>query len=53
MNVVCADMLYRVGGRKLRKVLSHGFYFLCEAGSEVRAQRRIPSRGQTQLTMGT
>ena len=51
LSPLCADTLYRVGGRKLRKVLSRGFYFLCEVGSEVRAQRS-PSRGQTQLTMG-
>lgn len=51
LSPLYADTLYRLVGRKLRKVLPHGFCFLYEVGSEVKAQRRSPSRGQTQLIM--
>ena len=42
-SMLSADMFYRLCGRKLRKVLLYGFYFLCEVESEVTCQER---RGQ-------
>lgn len=35
----------RLGGIKVREVLLHGFYFLCEVGSEVTGYKRKARSG--------